>query len=214
MIAFIIFGTRGVTTTKEKGDFHCPQCGPGSSFKHKNVRRFFTLYFIPVIPLDKLGEYVECGQCKGTFHADVLDGSADNDGAHVQALFVVAMKQVMIAMLLADGVIDDDEVKELQVTFQDLSGENISELELRNEIDVIQRTGSSAIELVEAIAPGLNDQGKEMVITAAYQIAIADGNFDPSEQMLIEAIANAMEISPTHFKGIMSELTAPGLTSE
>lgn len=214
MIAFIIFGTRGVTTTKEKGDFHCPQCGPGSSFKHKNVRRFFTLYFIPVIPLDKLGEYVECGQCKGTFHADILGYSPESDGTQVQALFMVAMKQVMIAMLLADGVIDDDEVKELQVTFEDLSGETISEQELREEIDLIQRTGSSAIELVQAIAPGLNDQGKEMVITAAYQIAIADGNFDPSEQMLIDAIAGAMEISATHLKGIMSDLTAPRIASE
>lgn len=214
MLAFIIFGTRGVTSTREQGNFHCPQCGPSSPFKHKSVRRFFTLYFIPVIPMDKLGEYVECGRCQGTYHVDILSYSPENDGEHVQALFMVAMKQVMIAMLLADGVIDDDEVNELKVMFEDLAGVAVTEQDLREEIAVIQQQGSNAIEMVQSIAPGLNDKGKEMVITAAYQIAIADGRVDPAEQALIEEVAEAMEISQAHLKGIMSELAAPAISQQ
>ena len=214
MIAFIIFGTRGVTSTKDKGQFHCPQCGGGSPFKHKSVRRFFTLYFIPLIPLDNLGEYVECGSCQGTYHKDILGYNPANEGRQVQALFMVAMKQVMIAMLLADGVIDDSEVKELQATFEDLAGVPVTEEDLREEIAVIQNEGSSAIELVRAVAQGLNDQGKEMVITAAYQIAAADGRIDPSEMALIEQIAKEIEISGAHLKGILSELAAPAITHQ
>ena len=52
----IIFGTRGVTFTPEKGEFFCPGCCAERSFARKSVRRFFTLYFIPLVPLDKLGE--------------------------------------------------------------------------------------------------------------------------------------------------------------
>ena len=54
-------------------EFFCPQCGPGSTFKWRRIRRFFTLYFIPLIPLDKLGEYIECQGCNGTYDIQVLE---------------------------------------------------------------------------------------------------------------------------------------------
>ena len=38
----IIFGTRGVTSTLEKGDFLCPACCSHREYAHKRVRRFFT----------------------------------------------------------------------------------------------------------------------------------------------------------------------------
>ena len=51
----IVFGTRGVTSTKETGPFNCLFCGDQRAYSRKSVRRFFTLYFIPVIPLDEMG---------------------------------------------------------------------------------------------------------------------------------------------------------------
>ena len=40
MVLLIIFGTRGVTTTSESGDFHCPACEQKRRFERKTVRRF------------------------------------------------------------------------------------------------------------------------------------------------------------------------------
>ena len=206
MIPFIIFGTRGVTSKKEHGMFFCPQCGTEAEYVHKSVRRFFTLYFIPVIPLDHLGEYVECKACQGTYDVQILNYDPAAGEQQVEALFMVAMKQVMIAMLLADGVIDDDEVNELKATYEDLAGVPVTEQDLREEIAVIQSEGSDAIEMVQHLASGLNDKGKEMVVTAAYQIAIADGVVDASEQQLLQDIGDALELSPAHFRGIMADL--------
>lgn len=209
MVAFIIFGTRGVTMNKDQGQFHCPTCGP-SDYKHKSVRCFFTLYFIPLIPMHQLGEYVECQQCQGTYQTAILEYDPSQAGQNFEALFMVAMKQVMIAMLLADGVIDDDEVKELQETFQDLAGVEVTEQDLREEIAIIQQQGSNAIEMVAEFGPGLNEKGKEMVITAAYQIAMADGHLHPTEQQLLEQLAEKMEITKAHLRGIMAELAEAG----
>lgn len=205
MVLFIIFGTRGCTFKKDTGQFHCPSCGP-SEFVHKNVRCFFTLYFIPVIPLHQLGEYVECNSCSGTYDVKILDYDPEKEGQSTQALFMVAMKQVMIAMLLADGVIDDDEVTELQATFEDLAGVPVTEQDLREEIAEIQAKGSDAVELIKHLGPGLNEKGKEMVITAAFQIAAADGNVDASERQLLDELGAAMEVSKAHFRGMMAEL--------
>ena len=116
-------------------------------------------------------------------------------------------------MLLADGVIDDDEVQELQATFEDLAGVPVTEQDLREEIAVIQQQGSGAIDLISGLAGGLNDKGKEMVITAAYQIAAADGHVDESEHRLLQEIAQTMNLSPAHLKGIMSGLENPKIAT-
>jgi hypothetical protein len=73
MIFFIIWGTKGITTSKGSGRFGCPACGGERGYIHKQVRRFFTLYFIPLIPLQIVGTYVECQGCGGTFNDTVLD---------------------------------------------------------------------------------------------------------------------------------------------
>jgi predicted RNA-binding Zn-ribbon protein involved in translation (DUF1610 family) len=36
--AMLIYGTRGLTSVVDAGQFHCPQCGAGT-YKHKQVRR-------------------------------------------------------------------------------------------------------------------------------------------------------------------------------
>jgi uncharacterized tellurite resistance protein B-like protein len=76
MLAIIIFGTRGVTSTIKDGRFHCPQCDTEKSYRHRKVTQFFTLYFIPVIPLGAKGTYVECQSCRNTYIERVLELSA------------------------------------------------------------------------------------------------------------------------------------------
>lgn len=72
MVALIIFGTRGVRSTVKEGKFFCPQCISEQRYKHKKVTQFFTLYFIPVIPLGNKGTYVECQSCRNTYIERVL----------------------------------------------------------------------------------------------------------------------------------------------
>jgi tellurite resistance protein len=202
----IIFGTRGITTTPETGNFFCPQCNGQTPYQLKRVRRFFTLYFIPLIPLDKVGEYIECPRCQGTFDIGILDYDPSLEGAKFEALFFVAVKQVMIGMLLADGHIDDNEVLMLQSQFQQLTGAEVTEQDLREEIAEIQKSGTNPLELVGGLASGLNATGKETVIRAAYAIANADGNFDPSEVALLQQIGQSLDLTTAHLNGILQEL--------
>ncbi len=205
----IIFGTRGITSTPERGTFNCPQCASVQNYNLKRVRRFFTLYFIPVIPLDKLGEYVECPTCQGTYDLQILEYDPSKEGLQIEAFFFIAVKQVMIAVLLADGIIDDDEVKMLQDQYQQLTGAEIPEEELREEIAVIQASGSSAMELVANVVPQLNDSGKETVIRAAYAIAKADGVVDETEMQMIAQVGETLQLSAAHLRGILAEISNP-----
>jgi len=110
----IIFGTRGIKSTIKEGQFLCPQCATQKPYKHKKVTKFFTLYFIPLIPLGQAGEFVECLTCKGTFVPRVLDYKPNQGQNEFQSEYEKAMRHSMVLMMLADGIIDDNEMKVVQ----------------------------------------------------------------------------------------------------
>lgn len=69
---FIIWGTRARTNTIGSGTFHCPRCRANRDYAYKQVKRWFTLYFIPLFPTRTLGEYVECAGCGAAWKPEVL----------------------------------------------------------------------------------------------------------------------------------------------
>jgi hypothetical protein len=69
----IIFGMSPRTKTTGSGTFFCPHCRTTRSYERKEGRNYFSLYFIPLIPIGKSQTYIECGTCHLTFTADVLN---------------------------------------------------------------------------------------------------------------------------------------------
>jgi hypothetical protein len=69
-VQVIIFGMRTSESTLGQGMFDCPRCRTQQACRHVVMKRWFTLYFIPVIPLGKVGEQFECQGCFSRFTAD------------------------------------------------------------------------------------------------------------------------------------------------
>ena len=211
MISFIIFGTRGVTYSAAKGTFHCPSCDDTREYNHKRVRRFFTLYFIPLIPLDKLGEYVECQTCKNTYELSVLDYNPQAAAAAFQADWERAVRRTMVQMMLADGNIEAKELAALKETYQNIATRGITQQELDDEIAAVRTDGKDVTTYLSEIAGSLNDHGKEMVVRAALAVAAADGKFQDEEIKLLNSIGEALQMTPAHLRGLFSEATGmPG----
>ena len=206
MILFFIFGTRGVTTTGQQGQFHCPECGEKRPYAVKRVRRFFTLYFIPLIPLGLLGEYVECGSCKGSFKPDVIHYNPEQAAEKFHAEFHKVIRRIMVLMMLADGEVEAAEIKLIGELYPKITDKPLSEAEIRAEIAAARQDPLTAEDYLKKVTGGLNDRGKELVIKAAYLVAAADGQFQQPERELIETIARTLEISPAHLKGILAEM--------
>ena len=200
----IIFGSRGITYSAGKGDFDCPTCQGSAPYKHKRVRRFFTLYFIPLIPLDKLGEYVECGSCGGTYEPAVLDHDFRAEAAAFDAEVQKVLRRVMVALMLADGVEDAQEVATIRRVYGEFSGSQLSEEDVRREVAAARTDGRSVIDYLTAIAGALNDQGKELVMQAALNVAAADGNVGAEEEQLIQQIGAALGMTPAHLRGVIA----------
>jgi len=72
----IIFGTSVKRKTISSGQFYCPRCQATRAYDLKKAKRYISFYFIPVIPIGELGDFVECQTCGAAFEAGVLNMKA------------------------------------------------------------------------------------------------------------------------------------------
>lgn len=215
MIFFIIvYGTYGITYTKgAPGQFHCPQCAVTQGYRHRRVRRFFHIFFIPLIPLNLAGEYVECGQCKGTYKLEVLEmmkGIADGTKQASQTLPLSegqrGVRRILALMLLADGRVEESELAAIIEFLRYSERRDVTRDEVLAEIEAARREPADVEAYCRKLMGFLNEQGKADVLKAAHVIASADGHVDPSEQRMLERIGVALGMRPQQ---VSSQLPNP-----
>ncbi|MEM6927209.1 MAG: TerB family tellurite resistance protein [Myxococcota bacterium] len=193
--------TRGIGLRRGKGRFFCPTCRTERPYVHRRVRRFVTVFQVPVIPLDLLGEYVECRTCRGTFRAEVTRHGPATEP--VEAEFHVAVRRVMIQMMLADGVIDDQEIEAIARFYRQVTDRALSPERIRAEAAELSATPESLTHYVDQMRGQLNDYGKEIIIRAALSVASADGHFSEEEKRFLTQLGAAMEMSAPHMRGVL-----------
>lgn len=205
MLGLIIFGTRGVTSEQAQGEFFCPECRTRTAYVHKACRRFFTLYFIPLIPLDLLGEYVECQRCTSTYKMEVLQFDPEGDAKHVQAEFRKAMRRVLALISLADGHVDDSEVAAIAAILDQLGDREASRTEIEAELAQARASQVDIVQYCREMKGYLNDSGCELVVRAAILVASVDGHFDDDERAMVMKIAAALQVPRTRLAALLSQ---------
>lgn len=203
---FIIWGWRGRNKTVGQGVFHCPSCGCREQYSHVQVRRFFTLYFIPLIPLDLVGEYIECSACDGTFKPEVLSFDSEQAEREFRAEFETAVKRTLVHMMMVDGRVDPSEVDAIRHIHRGICGRDIQPDEIRSEVVAATHGRSRVQDYLASVSPHLNNHGKEMVIRAACMVATADGVLHDKEREFLLEIARILGVSESHFRGILMSL--------
>lgn len=117
---FIIFGSKVVEKQKQNGQFHCANCQSEQNYSLVEYKKYFSLFFIPLIPLSNQGEGVKCFGCRQVFvPGSVLQGyvapnyaiqSADGDkelasvgariGAYIIDVILLTVLNFPLAILL------------------------------------------------------------------------------------------------------------------
>jgi len=61
---FLVMGTRPVIGRGSANERrHCPRCGDLRNFRKINWRNYFTLFFVPLIPINAAKQGLECVSC-------------------------------------------------------------------------------------------------------------------------------------------------------
>jgi uncharacterized tellurite resistance protein B-like protein len=227
---FFIAGTKGETTTLATGEFYCPGCEGQRTYHHNQVHEKATVFFIPVLNLKLLGEYIECQSCSNTYRLEVLDYERQPEPQQIAAMYLDGIRKVMITMMFADGIGSDSEksamreimpqiVRSVLSNDQDIQQHTLDDTVLRF-IDLMEteiryreeriRSGYKELEELEEylnnLFPYLNETGKETIIKVAYWMSIADGKAAEEEMQILTNLAKRFEISKAHLRGIISEV--------
>ena len=123
-----------------------------------------------------------------------------------EAAYHQAVKQVMVAMLVADGAVDDAEVETVRKIYGDLTGSELTEQVVRGEIAQAQSNPQDITHSLSQLSGGLNDEGKEMVVKAAFMVAAADGEFQEEEKALLASVGKSLGMSGAHLKGVLDSM--------
>ena len=204
----IIWGWRVRKKTIGTGVFFCPGEGGDRNYEHRQARRWFTIFFIPLIPLKELGDFIECTSCENTYYPDVLKGKTASE---IEDISTIAIRHVAVSMALADGTVDPRERDAAVTVVQRFASHPYGLDDLDSDLSSLQVSALS--DNLEELSAVLNEHGKENVLTAAVFLAGADGHVDRSEIEVARQIGKALTMSSAHIEGtIQQELSRLGLS--
>jgi len=174
-------------------------------FNLKQVRNFFTLYFIPLIPLNVAGRYVECGSCGGTFSEETksYDPEKERQEMHTRML------RVMIMAALADGEVDEVERRAIKDQYQELTGFPVAAATLETEIGLAKSSTGNLNSFVGGIAHNLSQHGKAMVVKLAFHTMSAAGDLRPGHQEQLTKLADTLKIPRDQYMELIDQLSQP-----
>jgi hypothetical protein len=199
----LIWGFRARTKTVSTGEFFCSQCGADRSYVLQQIRRWFTLFFVPLFPVGKvLGEQVRCATCGTCFRPEVLNTptSATFSENLRGAIRVASMS------MLAAGDQTNNAARAAAVNAARRTGaENYDETWLTHDFAALD--ASRLGDYLAPLAHGLNPQGKETFIEQVARIGLADGPLSSSEMQVLETLSASLGISAAHLRGIVVSTT-------
>ncbi|MFG2088352.1 MULTISPECIES: hypothetical protein [unclassified Spirillospora] len=199
MHVLIIFGWRVVFFTLTRGIFHCPDCGGDRDYRRRQGRNFFTLFFVPVIPLTKTGgEFIQCDTCKGRWNPGVLNVPTTAQLAQMPAMLL----RMAIAQVLRSGDYTDPSARSRAVAVVQQAGvagydDAALNADLGRPFDEVRAEMSRA---ASALAP----EARESILRAAAEIALTDGRLSVSEEETLAAVGADLELTRVQVTGVVS----------
>lgn len=207
----LIFGLRFYFRTIGHGSFHCQRCGGDRTYRHKSGRRWIHVFFIPVIPLDKAGEYVQCTECGTRYSPEVL---ALPTMAQMQAALPAGMRAAAITMLRAG---DPGSSAARRRVIDAVKGAGAAEyddaaVDADLESSAGADGGGSVEERLNALAAQLAVPAREWFLAEIVRIGLADGALTDSERQAAREIAGQLGMTPAQAVGVIA-LTEEGASA-
>jgi hypothetical protein len=197
---FIIWGWKVVRTVLGSGWFYCPQCHSDTEYRHLALRRWFHIFFLPIIPLKRLGTLVECSQCQTAFTEQVLQSATLEVFEHHQGL----ANRAVVAHLVSQSAPTDSDA--LAVGLRALASAPgiphgfdadalVTDISIFSDLDAV-------MPYLQPIAVQMTIEGREDFLRRMF-VLIADlPHVSPDSDRAIEAVASALALSSAHLAGI------------
>lgn len=199
----IIYGTKHTTKTLQQGEFYCPHCSKRRPYVMARKKRWFHIYWIPMIPMQELPSYVECNVCKNAWQPRILelDPEADRKAANQQIRHGIAC---LLATVASTARLSSSRTEaEIASALTELTGEASSAEEANRLMAEAAAEGKDAEAHAKDLANLLSDRGRELVLRAVVRLANLEGAASPGT---MTPIGLGLGMSAAHVNGVIAEL--------
>jgi tellurite resistance protein len=194
----LIFGLSVFFRTVGQGDFHCPHCGGDRHYRQRVARRWFTLFFLPVIPLNRVGEVVECATCRTRFNPDVLRLPT----AQQMAAALPSAMRAAAATVLSAG--DPTASAARARAVEAVRGYGLAEYDDAMLADDLIAAPSGAADVIAQAGAQLTTEAREWFLAQVVRIALAGGAIGSGERQALHEVATRLGMTPAHAVGVIT----------
>jgi len=198
----IIYGTTGIRSTMSNGNFYCPHCNEQRAYRQRKLVKWATLYFIPIFPMERVAEYVECSHCRSTYEVSVLDFDPNWERKFMER-YTMVFANALFEVLKSGGMANERRKLSALQEFEQFVGRKVAMKELDELFTIFDNQSPKG--LIEEMAPELKDEGKAIILKAVINVAMADGNLGESGKNAISSIAEKLGVSQTMFRNLLVE---------
>lgn len=197
----IIWGSRGLDLKGPSGRFFCPDCNDERDYRRRKVQRFFTLYFIPLIPLEVVHESVGCLTCKQHFTLAALHYDPRAEREQINQELNQHFRTVLGHFGRMSGHDRDQVSQQIIQAMAAFDGSTLSAAEARTELDRTDRNYGVASRV---LAQHMTDRGRELVVQQALDVATVDGVLSETKRSALSELATTLGMSETHLRGVLA----------
>jgi len=224
----ILIGTMNWSSTRSRGMFQCPNCQSKEAYRQKASRPFLTLYFIPVLPIGGMQEFVQCGRCKQVFDSAVLltrmtpatsggtspgpvSASAKEGlgatGTPKPTEFEKDLLTVIALMMIEDGQVTDQEIIVACKLYESVTRLKITREELGRACSQVRIRRVHLPSLLASAAQRRSHGEKLLLIQAMFGVAGADGAITPGRMQALMQSQTTLQIDEAEFQRAVANTT-------
>lgn len=198
------------------GIVHCERCGGDRPYRRWSGRRFFHLLFVPVAPLDRTGEHVQCTICKTCYRVELL--AVPTTGQMLTAL-AAGSRAAALAMLRAGNRASRPARRRAIQAIRSSGTPGYDDARLAADLGCCRPPGPAAARgraaeagpAVRALAVQLEAHAREWFLAEMVRIGLADGPLTDAERHAARRIAEHLGMTQAHAQDViwLTEEAAP-----
>lgn len=186
----LIFGTTTLNLKRDAGFFYCPICRDQAEYRKRLAKQFFTLYFIPLIPIGNLGEFIQCDRCRHQFDLDILNFDPETEKREVMDIYV----RMMMLMMMETGQVGRHHLEILGDAIEHRFQERPGEEELLGIAEDAENVDAKLIHYATRIGRTCDPAVCFDLIQVATQILASEGQPTPEHQELLIELGTALRL--------------------
>ena len=187
---FVLFGEQSRNQEVASGDFDCPVCLGRQHYHHRRIKQYFSLFFIPLLPLEDSANYLICSGCQACFDPQILKQPQE----YCQACNHQALRRALCYLVAGYG--DTTRSREqMRTLYQDATGQPLDDAAIDDELQLIHSGLSATLPYLHQLAPRLSAHAKQQLVLASYQLARRLGEMDFDDRVRINTLAAELGLS-------------------